>query len=203
LLKIYFPLSIHAVTATGLVIRVMERHLQRPRKLAVFIAIAAMSLLLGACGGGGGGGGGASEQDQVVGTTNANTEETTAIDSNAPAQSEQDQVTGISNTNTQETTATDGNAPTQEVGFASLSWRAPSERIDGESLPLSEIAGYRIYYGISSGDYDSVLSIDDPYTSTLLIDDLPLGTYYFAMTTVDTNGLESGYSSEAVRIVQS
>jgi hypothetical protein len=109
----------------------------------------------------------------------------------------------MTNANTEGPTATDSNAPTQEVGFARLSWRAPSERIDGESLSLSEIAGYRIYYGISSGDYDSVLSVDDPYTSTILIDDLPVGTYYFAMTTVDTNGLESGYSSEAVKIVGS
>lgn len=181
----------------------MERHLQRPRKLAVFIGIVATSLLLGACGGGGGGGGGTSEQGQIVGMTNANTEGPTATDSNAPSQSEEDQVTGTTSADTEATTATDSNAPTQEVGFARLSWRAPSERIDGESLSLSEIAGYRIYYGISSGDYDSVLSVDDPYTSTILIDDLPVGTYYFAMTTVDTNGLESGYSSEAVKIVRS
>jgi hypothetical protein len=99
--------------------------------------------------------------------------------------------------------ATDTNALAQRVGFVSLSWQAPTQRVDGESLSMSEIAGYRIYYGTGSGDYNSVLSVDQPYTFTILIDDLPVGTYYFAMTTVDTNGIESGFSREIARIVQS
>jgi hypothetical protein len=36
----------------------------------------------------------------------------------------------------------------------------------------------------------------------MLIEDLPVGTYYFVMTTVDTNGIESGYSREAVKVVR-
>ena len=68
---------------------------------------------------------------------------------------------------------------------------------------MSEIAGYRIYYGASSGDYDAVLPVDDPYTFTVRIDELPVGTYYFVMTTVDTGGMESGYSGETVKIVRS
>mgnify|MGYP002065096227 FL=1 len=91
----------------------------------------------------------------------------------------------------------------QQVGSASLSWRAPAARVDGESLPLTEIAGYRIYYGTRSGQYEFQTPIDDAYTSSITIDDLPVGTYYFVMTTVDVNGLESGYSSEAVKVVQS
>ena len=91
----------------------------------------------------------------------------------------------------------------QQVGSASLSWRAPAERVDGENLPMREIAGYRIYYGKRSGKYDFRAPIDDAYTSSITIDDLPVGTYYFVMTTVDVNGLESGYSREAVKVVQS
>lgn len=92
----------------------------------------------------------------------------------------------------------------QQVGTASLSWRPPAERVDGENLPLTEIAGYRIYYGTSSGQYQyQVPAIDDAYTTTVTIEDLPVGTYYFVMTTVDVNGLESGYSGEAVKVVQS
>ena len=104
------------------------------------------------------------------------------------------------------TGATDGGTTTvagQQVGSASLSWRAPAERVDGESLPLTDIAGYRIYYGTRSGQYDFQAPIDDAYTSSITIDDLPVGTYYFVMTTVDVNGLESGYSREAVKAVQS
>lgn len=92
----------------------------------------------------------------------------------------------------------------QQVGAASLSWRPPAERVDGENLSLTEIAGYRIYYGTSSGQYRyQVPPIDDAYTTSVTIEDLPVGTYYFVMTTVDVNGLESGYSSEAVKVVQS
>lgn len=92
----------------------------------------------------------------------------------------------------------------QQVGSASLSWRPPAERTDGENLPLTEIAGYRIYYGTSSGQYQfEVPPINDAYTTSVTIDDLPVGTYYFVMTTVDVNGLESGYSGEAVKVVQS
>lgn len=92
----------------------------------------------------------------------------------------------------------------QQVGTASLSWRPPAERVDGESLPLTEIAGYRIYYGTRSGQYKyRVPPIDDAYTTSVTIEDLPVGTYYFVMTTVDVNGLESGYSGEAVKVVQS
>ena len=104
------------------------------------------------------------------------------------------------------TTGTGGGATTvaaQQVGSVSLSWRAPAERVDGESLALTEIAGYRIYYGTRSGQYDFQAPNVDAYTSSITIDDLPVGTYYFVMTTVDVNGLESGYSGEAVKVVQS
>jgi hypothetical protein len=82
---------------------------------------------------------------------------------------------------------------------ATLRWQAPSQRMDGESLSMAEIAGYRIYYGTSPGNYSSVVTIDDPYASSVLIEDLPEGTYYFAMTTLDTTGAESSFSPEAVR----
>jgi hypothetical protein len=179
----------------------MERHLQSSRKLALFIGVEALCLFLGACGGGGGGG--ASGVVQVTGMPILTTQPTTTTGSNAREPSTNDQVTALTNTDTEPTTPSATNASAQGVGFASLRWQAPSQRIDGESLSMSEIDGYRIYYGTRSGDYDSVLSVDDPYTLAIQIDDLPVGTYYFVMTTVDTSGLESGYSREALRIVQS
>jgi hypothetical protein len=208
----------------------MERHLQSSRKFAVFIGALALSLLLGACGGGGGGGSGGSRIVQATGMTSPDMQRTTATDSNASAPSANDQVTTLTNPDTKlatppetstssqsgqnQLTATTGlvaevttppetGASAQQVGSTSLRWQPPSQRVDGESLSMSEIAGYRIFYGTRSGDYDSVLSVDDPYTSTILIDDLPVGTYYFVMTTVDTSGIESSYSREAVKIVQS
>jgi hypothetical protein len=183
-------------------IRVMERHLRKSRKLAGFIGIVALSLLLGACGGGGGGGG-ASGMAQVAGMTGLDTHGTATTDVIAPAPSRTVQITGLTGRERAAAPANATNALAQQAGFASLSWQAPSKRVDGQSLSMSEIAGYRIYYGTSSGDYDSVLPVDDPYTFTIQIDALPAGNYYFVMTAVDTNGNESGYSDEAVKIVQS
>ncbi len=42
-----------------------------------------------------------------------------------------------------------------------LTWVAPSEREDGTGLSLSEIAGFRIYYGAKSGDYLNTIDVDD------------------------------------------
>ena len=140
---------------------------------------------------------------QATGTTSLDMQRTAATDSNTSAQSANDQVTPLTSPDTQITPPPETGASAPELGFTSLRWQPPSQRVDGESLSMSEIAGYRIFYGTRSGDYGSVLSIDDPYTLTIQLDDLPVGTYYFVMTTVDTSGIESGYSREAVKIVQS
>jgi hypothetical protein len=177
----------------------MDRHVESSRKRALFIPVAALCLFLAACGGGGGGGGGDYGAARIAGTTVA----FATSHSNASLPSRAYQVGAMTELDTERRSSTDDSVSGQEVGFASLSWRAPSQRVDGKTLSVSEIDGYRIYYGTSPGDYDSVLSVDDPYTFTLRIDDLPAGTYYFAMTTVDTNGLESDYSAETVRTVVS
>jgi len=63
-------------------------------------------------------------------------------------------------------------------------------------LALSEIAGYRIYYGTVPGVYQSQIDINDQTVDQAQIVDIPLGTYYVVMTTIDAEGRESGYSSE-------
>ena len=146
---------------------------QISRKIRLAVTVAGLSLLLSACGGGSG------------------STSTSIAD---------DLGSGATGTGTGGGTTT---VAAQRVGSVNLSWRAPAERVDGESLALTEIAGYRIYYGTRSGQYDFQAPIDDAYTSSITIDDLPVGTYYFVMTTVDVNGLESGYSGEAVKVVQS
>lgn len=77
-----------------------------------------------------------------------------------------------------------------------LSWVAPSEREDGIPIALSEIAGYRIYYGSSSGEYPHRYDIADSSAVQTKLKNLPLGNYVFVMTTLDTDGRESAYSEE-------
>jgi len=81
---------------------------------------------------------------------------------------------------------------------AKLSWVAPSAREDNSVLILSEIAGFRIYYGTSSGDYSNTIDIDDHTATQAVMAGIPAGTYFVAVTTVDVDGRESLYSAEVV-----
>jgi hypothetical protein len=58
-----------------------------------------------------------------------------------------------------------------------------------------ELAGYKIYWGTSSGNYTS--SKDVGKTTTTTIDGVEEGTtYYFAATAYDSQGDESKYSNQ-------
>lgn len=82
-----------------------------------------------------------------------------------------------------------------QSGSLSLQWSAPVTRADGTPLPLSEIDGYRIYYGVSIGNYPNWIDVADSTAQAITITDMPLGTYYLVMTTYDVSGNESAYSS--------
>jgi hypothetical protein len=75
----------------------------------------------------------------------------------------------------------------------SLAWDANGE---------SDIAGYSVYYGLSSGSYSSKVDVGNQTSYT--IDGLQGGlTCYFAVTAYDNSGNESGYSNEVVYAVSS
>lgn len=83
-------------------------------------------------------------------------------------------------------------------GIVRLRWKAPTENVDG--TPLLDLATYRIYYGEASGDYTTEVAVND-VTATEHRLSLPSGSYYFAMTAVDRDGNESGYSNEVLHVV--
>lgn len=82
----------------------------------------------------------------------------------------------------------------------SLSWAAPSERENNEPISLSEIAGYKIYYGTIENHYPNSIDINDGKAEAYTFTGFSAGTYYFVLTTFDTQGRESQYSP-AVKIV--
>ncbi|TCK18199.1 putative Ig domain-containing protein [Thiogranum longum] len=94
------------------------------------------------------------------------------------------------------------NSVTPTLGSVSLNWAAPVSREDGNALAVGEIAGYTLYYGTAPGDYPNSVDISDASTTSATVTGLPLGTYYFVLTTTDISGLESGYSSVATRTIQ-
>ncbi len=67
----------------------------------------------------------------------------------------------------------------------------------------SDLAGYVLHYGNESGVYGNsvpfpIAAIVNPNTPEFPILDLTPGTYYFALTAYDTEGLKSGYSNEVM-----
>jgi hypothetical protein len=71
-----------------------------------------------------------------------------------------------------------------------------------------DIAGYRIYYGIQSGQYNNSITVYDSATQPLqlsyTVPNLSEGTtYYFALKTFDQAGQESDYSVETSQNIPS
>ena len=88
----------------------------------------------------------------------------------------------------------DGSLVSPGSGTVTLSWTPPVQKVDGSVLPMAEIGGYRIYYGKTSGNYPSLVDIPDLTVQEFTLT-LPGGIYFFVMTTYDTDGLESPFSS--------
>ncbi len=83
---------------------------------------------------------------------------------------------------------------TEQAMAQTITWTNPTEREDGTLLPVSEIGGYKIYYGAEPGDYQNEIVIEGPRTAHTV--DFPAGDTYVVMTVIDTDGRESQYSAE-------
>ena len=78
-------------------------------------------------------------------------------------------------------------------GTATLSWEAPTTTTTGASL--TNLAGYRIYYGISEDDLSQTIQLAGVGLQTYVIDNLGQGTWYFAIRAVTSAGVESSLSN--------
>lgn len=87
----------------------------------------------------------------------------------------------------------------QANGNALLCWDAPETNTDGSAL--TDLAGYKIYYGTTSGTY--TINRDIGKVVGWLVTDLPEITYYFAVTAYDIYNSESAYSNEVSKLITS
>ena len=95
---------------------------------------------------------------------------------------------------------TGGTSTTPATGSLGLSWTAPTTRADGTPISLSDIDGYRIYYGTSKGSHPNQVNITSGSVTSKTIGNLASGKkYYLAMTTYDNSGRESAKSPELVK----
>ena len=84
--------------------------------------------------------------------------------------------------------------PTPTEGAATLSWVMPTTNTDGSVL--TDLTGYRIVYGTSNTNLNTVINITNPSISTYIIDNLPANNvYYFAIKAYNSNGTESVLSN--------
>jgi len=76
------------------------------------------------------------------------------------------------------------------TNFVQLTWEAPTHRVNGEGLFLSEIEQYRIRYGKDKEQLNHSVTIESDGTMTVghRITDLEEGTWYFTVQTVDQAG---------------
>jgi hypothetical protein len=87
---------------------------------------------------------------------------------------------------------------TVTIRSARLSWVPPSTNLDGSTL--TDLAGFRIRWGRSSGTYELSASVADSRATSFETQIEP-GTWYFVVSAVNSTGGESAPSSEASRTV--
>ena len=107
-----------------------------------------------------------------------------------------------------EIAATDGNSVTPlpqftltvsapsnaAAGPVTLAWTPPTENVDGSTL--TDLSGYRIHYGDAPQAYSETIAISNPGLTRYVLESLPAGTHYVAMTAYNASGAESDYSDE-------
>ncbi|HEY8507564.1 MAG TPA: hypothetical protein VIL32_04345, partial [Steroidobacteraceae bacterium] len=80
-------------------------------------------------------------------------------------------------------------------GSATVSWIPPTVNEDGTAL--TNLAGYRIYSGTSATNLKLLVSINQPGLTRYFVESLAPGRHYFAMTAVNSEGVESELSEIA------
>jgi fibronectin type III domain protein len=78
-------------------------------------------------------------------------------------------------------------------GSATVSWEAPTTNTNGTAL--TDLSGYRIYYGSSANDLNQMIPVETIGIQTYVVDGLTAGTWYFAVRAVTSAGTESALSS--------
>ena len=85
------------------------------------------------------------------------------------------------------------------TGSAILTWSQIMENTDGS--PLTNLSGFRVYWGPSLSNLSNTATVNGTGTMTYVVDNLTSGTWYFAATSFNANGVESGYSNIASKTI--
>jgi hypothetical protein len=83
---------------------------------------------------------------------------------------------------------------TSATRSVTLSWTSPTHNTDGTRL--TDLAGYRLYYGQTSREYTKSVNVPAAATQSVVIEGLATGTWYFAIKSFNSQGVLSGFSGE-------
>ena len=86
------------------------------------------------------------------------------------------------------------------LGSATLSWTPPTTNTDGS--PLTNLAGYKVYWGTSQGNYSNSVTLNNAGLSMYVVENLTPGTWFFVATAFNSAGTESSFSSVASKTIQ-
>ena len=131
------------------------------------------------------------------GSSAAATSTTSTGTTGSSPQTSADAGTSTSGSSTTSGSTTSGSTPpsTPVAGTSvTLGWVAPTENNNGS--PITDLAGYKIHYGVTSQDYTKVVAVSNPSLSRYVLDSLESGTYFFAITAYNSKGIESTLSGE-------
>ena len=81
------------------------------------------------------------------------------------------------------------------TGSATLTWAAPTQNTNG--TPLTNLAGFHIYYGTSASNLNQSVQIANPGLTSYTFNSLPAGTWYFSINDYTSSGVESAVSNIA------
>lgn len=74
-------------------------------------------------------------------------------------------------------------------GVATLDWTPPTQNSDGSTL--SNLAGYTVYYGTSPDQLTQSVKLTNPGLTAYTVSNLSPGTWYFAVSSYSSTGVES------------
>lgn len=95
--------------------------------------------------------------------------------------------------------ATPVGPPPATTGAAELNWTAPTRNEDGTAL--TNLAGYKVRYGQAVGTLSQLRNIASPATTSVTIDGLSAGTWYFTVASYANTGVESAQTGAVSKTI--
>jgi hypothetical protein len=85
-------------------------------------------------------------------------------------------------------------------GNVTISWTPPTENTNGTTL--TNLAGYHLYYGTSQSSLNQKVNITNAGLASYVVSNLTSGKWYFSLTAVNSQGVESPRSAVLTTAVE-